>query len=764
MKFQHFFQVTEQGDCVRKYRSDGIHAQLDFLSGSMLRVALYPDGVKPLPTFTVDPNNELLRKGRDRLDKTGFPLFSPLTETTGDRERFTLKNGIEVTLERNNFLLSYTLDGKELFSDRAPLAYNFQKEFGDRLCHYITRERDERIFGLGDKGGSMNKAGRLFRIDTSDSMGYDAETTDPLYKHVPFYICENSVGSYGIYYDTSDVSLMNLGQEINNYYAPYKYFQTQDDCLVYYVFFGTKLEILKQYVSLCGRQILPPRWYFDYCGSTMAYTDAPNAEEEMDAFLQTLKELDLHCSGFYLSSGYTSVGPLRCVFHWNRDKFPDPKRFVKRFKQEGIHLIPNIKPAFLTSHPKYREIAERGLFVKDADGKPFITEFWDGMGSYLDFTLPEAFDFWHDQVGETLLDYGIDATWNDNNEFDIKDTDAVAFGFDGTPVKASRIRPLLTYLMVLSSYLAQTEKEPDKRPLLSTRSGNSAVRRLSTTWSGDNYTSFHDLYYCHFIGLTLSLSGFYFYGHDLGGFSGDMPSKELLLRWMQHGLFEPRFTIHSWNKDGTATMPWSYPEALPAARQILAERKRLLPYLYNAAYQAVTEELPMNAPLFLYYDDPEISPDSTSFLVGRNLLATCILEEGKQETVVYLPRNEVWYLGDKQYEGGQEVPLFLPAEGEVPYFVRGGSVIATDEGKYGYQGEAHLRFTVFPIKQGTFTDTFFTDDGESFAYQKNDCVKLCFNVTCDSQTVTVQVENRGEQELNPELVLCPADKRKLILV
>ena len=82
------------------------------------------------------------------------------------------------------------------------------------------------------------------------------------------------------------------------------------------------------------------------------------------------------------------------------------------------------------------------------------------MGSYLDFTNSDAFDFWGSQVTEKLLDFGIDATWNDNNEFDIKATDAVAAGF-GEKVSACRIRPILTYLMVLSSYKAQMKKYPE---------------------------------------------------------------------------------------------------------------------------------------------------------------------------------------------------------------------------------------------------------------------------------------------------------------
>ena len=148
----------------------------------------------------------------------------------------------------------------------------------------------------------------------------------------------------------------------------------------------------------------------------------------------------------------------------------------------------------------YNELAEKGFFVKNADGSPYVTQFWDGVGSYLDFTNSDAFDFWSNQVTEKLLDFGIDATWNDNNEFDIKATDAVAAGF-GEKVSACRIRPILTYLMVLSSYKAQMRKYPKKRPFLSTRSGNSGVRRLAQTWSGDNFTSFHDLRFCHYVGM-----------------------------------------------------------------------------------------------------------------------------------------------------------------------------------------------------------------------------------------------------------------------
>lgn len=736
MKFNHRFELAENGAAYRKYKSDNINARLDFISDSSLRVAIYRDNEYIIPSFNVAPDNKMSLNGRDRLSLDGFDVAEPVENENG----FVLGCGVEIGVDLNNFNLCFKISGKRIFEDRKPLAYNFENEFGSGSFHYISRNENEKIFGLGDKAGELDKSGKSYKIETTDSMGFDASSSDPLYKHIPFYLCENEVASYGLFYDTSDTSYFDFGREHNNYYEPYKYFKTEDNALVYYVFFGTKLEIIKQFSVLSGRQAFPPRWSFDYCASTMAYTDAPDSENQMNMFLDKIQELNLNCSGFYLSSGYTSIGNQRCVFNWNYDKFPNPKVFVERFQGEGVNLIPNIKPAFLNTHPMYNDLAEKGYFIKNLDGTPFVTQFWDGLGSYLDFTNKDAFDFWKKQVTEKLLDLGILCTWNDNNEFDIRDIDATAVGFD-KEVKASRIRPILTYLMNASSYQAQIEKRPNLRPFLSTRSGGLGVRRLAQTWSGDNRTDFKDLRYCHYIGLTMSMSGLYFYGHDLGGFSGDMPSRELLLRWLQHGLFEPRMTIHSWNKDGSATMPWSYEDIIPSVQAIFKQRKMLIPYLYNCAYNAVYNDEPINAPLFLYYDDESISLDSNSFMVGRDILATCVFDEGENTVKAYLPKGDSWYLGNELYEGGQFVELEIKPYDEMPFFVRAGSVVPFDDNG--------LVLKVYPIKNGEFKAHFFWDDGESFEYQNGNCAYLDITVKCDNDDVEITYINNASEEFEP---------------
>ncbi|MDE6722961.1 MAG: hypothetical protein K2J55_02065, partial [Eubacterium sp.] len=261
-KFNHLFKQTEATDNFRVYSSDDNTARIDFVSESCIRVAVYKKNSAMLPTFSVNPENKFLANGRNKLDTTGFSMYSPAVSDEGSTESFEFPNGIKVELQKENFLLKYYKNDSVLFADRAPLAYNFENEFGKETYHYITRADNERIFGLGDKGGKLNKAGSAFRIETTDCMGYDASESDPLYKHVPFYICENPVGCYGIFYDTSDTSYFDFGRAINNYYAPYKYFKTEDNALVYYVFFGTKLSVLQQFTKMCGKQAFPPRWSF----------------------------------------------------------------------------------------------------------------------------------------------------------------------------------------------------------------------------------------------------------------------------------------------------------------------------------------------------------------------------------------------------------------------------------------------------------------------------------------------------------------------
>lgn len=709
MKWHHKFELVEKGDSYRLYQSDNLFARLDFFN-HILRVAIYKKDEYLFPTFSICPGeSKMPRHGRNRLSIDGFDLVS-------QKDKLKIDD-IDIDVNLDNFLISYYKNGKLLFSDREIMAYNLDGELGKGSYHYVSREDEEEIFGLGDKTGLVNKAKRHFKMETFDAMGFDANSSDPLYKQVPFYICRNKVGSYGIFYDTYSNGELDFGKEINNYYPHYKMARFEEEPLVYYVIFGSVNEIVSRFIYLTGKAALPPKWTFKYVASTMTYTDADNADERLHEFLSLLNKYNIDCGGFYLSSGYTQIGEKRYVFNWNKDKIPDPKKLAEDFKKQGLHFLPNIKPAFLTDHPLYRQIEEKGWFLHYEDGSAARFPFWGGEASYLDFTNDEAFDFWTDCVKKNLVEYGYESIWNDNNEYDIHDENVFAHGF-GKEIKAKLIRPLFPLLMTIASYEAVNH---DKRVMAVSRSGVAGLERIAQTWTGDNRTSFEDFRANHKMAMTMALSGYRLFGQDIGGFAGPRPEEELFIRWIQYGLFTPRFTLHSWKADGSVTMPWLYPSLISVVQKLFAFRKALVPYLYSAANEAIEEYKPLIYPLFLSFDGYNVESDM--FMCGQSILSCPVFDKGVRKLHISLPKNEEgWYLKDKLVSG--EIDVDAPIDGLPIYFIKAGSVIPLEE-------DGEIVFNIYPIKNGSFEYRFYNDETKNNNYR-------VIKVKCDNYKVAIQ--------------------------
>ena len=669
MKFRHHFTLSEARPESHIYRSDGVSVRLDFFR-NILRVAVLRDGCELLPTWSVCPGSSVCPlEGRDKLSTDGFVKEAPVTEEGNEEIRFELC-GNRVSIERMNFRIRVENEKGLLYQDRDGLAYNFDHELGDGSVHFTRRFEGQKIFGLGDKCGKVDKSGRSFELGACDSMGFRAESSDPLYKHLPFYICENSAGAYGLYYDTYSNGRVNFGEEHDNYYEPFNSVRYEEENLVFYLIFGTVPEILSRFCEMCGGTAGVPEWAFRYCGSTMSYTDARNSDEQLRGFTEKCAENGIRAGGFYLSSGYTSIGDKRYVFNWDRDKIPSPKGLSDHFRACGMELIPNVKPAFLTDHPMYGMIAGNGWFLHYADGSPAVFPFWGGMASYLDFTNSEAYGFWKDCVKEQLVSNGYTNIWNDNNEYDVWDRDVLAHGF-GKELPARQIRPLFSLLMSRASREAVTEATGCRNPFVVSRCAVAGTQRYATTWTGDNLTDFRDLRYNHFQAMTMALSGFVFFGPDVGGFAGPKPGRELFLRWLQYGVFLPRFVLHSWKPGEEPTMPWLYPDLMDAVRRIFSLRERLIPYLREGMDRCIAAHRPLVYPVFLDY--PGYDPESDVFMCGDSILACPVFDEGAQKICVYLPDDpEGWRLrGTGAPKSGVSVIVGCGPEDEPVWFIKG---------------------------------------------------------------------------------------------
>ena len=745
-------QIQEDNHLVLR-SAEGHVAHIFVLEEDIIRIMLLPNGELRFPrTWAIAPGAEdVAYEGRDRFDLSGFSLPNFLQEQEGDVLRIATAQ-IRLSISLTGFYCQWEskIDGQwqVAASDRYTQSYNFGW-WDDKVYHYLKREPDELYFGLGERAGEANRMGQSYRMCNVDPMGYSARTTDPLYKHIPFYLTykKNSKVSFGLFYDTLSDCTFNMGKELDNYHGHYRYFVADHGDLDYYFIAGTTpAEVSRRYTWLTGRPAFTPKWGLGYSGSTMTYTDAPNAQERMNEFLDGCAKHDILCDSFHLSSGYTSIGPKRYVFNWNRDKFPDPAGFVDHYLKHGVKLCANIKPCLLRDHPRFAEAQAEGLFVHDADGTPTQVQFWDETGAYLDFTNPKAYAWWKARVTDALLEYGIASTWNDNNEFEIWSDKPQVHGF-GNPRRAFEAKPLHTLLMIKASREAHQAHAPQRRPFLISRAGAAGMQRYVQTWSGDNYTSWETLRYNIKMAMGLALSGVSNTGHDIGGFSGPAPEPELFLRWVQHGIFLPRFSIHSWNDDQSVNEPWMYPEITPHIRELIKLRYRLIPYLYDLLWRSHRNFEPMIRPTF--YDFPQDArcyEENDDMMLGSKLLVASVVDAGKRDRQVYLPLGCNWidfWSGDR-FAGGQTVTLPAPWD-RPPLLVREASILPLNLAEQHFAQQADARgFAVFPPSAaGEFRDEFFEDDGESEAYRNQQYGLWQVAVNADAVSLDIAITRTG---------------------
>lgn len=756
---------------------DGEHRLcLYVLEHGMFRVLVKRRGELALNrTWSIAPQNDVPWEGRERESVAGFSLPGFTLEETPER-LVIATDKLRVTVHQPLWLEWHYRDEagdwQFLTADRRTSAYLLNAH-GDGVAHYQHRQKTDRFYGLGEKAGPLERTGKRYEMRNLDAMGYNAASTDPLYKHIPFTITRRDDVSFGLFYDNLSSCWLDLGNEIDNYHQPYRRWQAEAGDIDYYLFVGPRvLDVTKTFVRLTGKTFFGPKWSLGYSGSTMHYTDAPDAQNQLMNFIRLCEEHAIPCDSFQLSSGYTSINNKRYVFNWNYDKVPQPKVMSGAFHEAGLKLAANIKPCLLQDHPRYHEVANKGLFIRDSESDaPERSSFWDDEGSHLDFTNPAAIAWWQEGVTTQLLEMGIDSTWNDNNEYEVWDGEARCHGF-GSPIAIKHIRPVMPLLMMRASMEAQQRFAPEKRPYLISRSGCAGMQRYVQTWSGDNRTNWDTLRYNIRMGVGMSLSGLYNVGHDVGGFSGDKPDAELFVRWVQNGVMHPRFTIHSWNDDQTVNEPWMYPAATPAIRAAIELRYRLLPYLYTLLWQAHADDEPMLRPTFLDHEhDPQTFAECDEFMLGRDLLVASVVEPGQRERKLWLPDNAAgWYdfYTGAWYSGGQWVTLNAPLE-TLPLLVRAGAGLPLSSRLHHVdaQRDDQRALTLFPLKgAGEASGQLFEDDGESWGYKEGNALWVNWRMKCSADEIHLTLSATGDyrpawRELH--VTLPPGETRHLVI-
>ena len=727
-------EKTENGYLLH---GDSADVLLIFLSNDVIRIRVsftrkFPERSYALvKTAWADALDSLFQNERERIQALDVPCLE-----SEDAESLNFStDSLRLTLRKNPF--SFSLqdhNGKIFYRDLPERA--FEKDQLGRLSHYSCMDRvSDHFYGFGEKTGMLDKKFRRMRMSPKDAIGHDPENGDPMYKHIPFYIRfnENNKHALGMFYNNSYDCVFDMGQEISGYWERYCYYQTDGGDIDLFLINGPDIKsIIERYTWLTGRTILPTKQSLGYCASTMYYAELEeNCDEEIYKVIDKHFREKIYIDNFWLASGYSSGenDGLRYTFNWNKKRFPNPEKFFARMNAMGINVICNLKPGVLKNHPYADFYEKRGAFIKNADGNgDYYGRWWGGEGRFIDFTGESGRNAWRELLERNILSKGTKTVWNDNCEMDgIEDREAVCA--QGT---MAELKIIHSNMMAYVAIEAIKNVYPNERPYVINRAGFAGIQRYAQVWGGDNLTDWRTLKFNIATIIGMGLSGCANMGCDIGGFAGHAPDSELLLRWLQNGIFQPRFVLNSANDDNTVTQPFMYEEILPYVREAFDLRYRMLPYIYSLMREASVSGMPVMRPLFLEFpDDNKCYSDANfTFMFGSSVLVANVLERAACVRKIYLPAGSGWYdMHDnfRFYEGAQTIEIPVN-NASIPMFLRDGAVFVTCDDVKHIMTDTMRTLDVLISADTDSKFTFYDDDGHTEDYKSGIYSQISFDV------------------------------------
>jgi alpha-glucosidase len=723
-------------------RAGELHEQVTALRDDVLRIRLWRGQAAP-----EDSSWAVLPQART--------ASVPVTNSgTGDRAGFRTS---ALIVEVDQHTLEVTVRdtaGNILQQDARPVQFD-----GDAFRIYKAMPRDEHYFGLGDKTGPLDRRNEAFTLWNTDAYRFQ-ESTDPLYKSIPYFMAFRAGRAAGVLFDNTWRSSFDFGKESESAYS----FGAAGGPVNYYFFYGpSPKQVVETYAWLTGLPPLPPLWSFGFQQSRYSYM----SQDRVLEIANRLRHDRIPADALYLDIDYQDKNR---PFTVNRSAFPDLPGLTARLKAEDFHLvlITDLHIANLPepTYPPFDSGAAGDHFVKNPDGSVYSARVWPGASVFPDFTRQQTRVWWGSLYRDFARD-GVDGFWNDMNEPSIFDSPTFTMpecvvhridepGFAKRTATHAEIHNVYGMENSRATFEGLRALDPDQRPFVLTRATYAGGQRYAATWTGDNSSSWNHLRLATPMLENLGLSGFAFSGADVGGFAGT-PSPELLTKWIEVGSFQPIDRDHT--EKGTGDQePWVGGEEQEAIRRRFIEtRYELLPYLYSVAEEASRTGLPIVRPLFLEY--PGATPDkhpmdldagvASEFLFGPDLLvAPSPYPEELDAYSVELPSPE-WYdfwTGRRVNETSppapgsaaspnapdRSVPFSLrvsPELAQLPVYVRAGSIlpVAALTQSTGETPKGPLTLRIY-AGDGCAGE-LYQDDGKSYAFQHGVYLRMKF--TCE---------------------------------
>lgn len=575
----------------------------------------------------------------------------------------------------------------------------------------------EKLLGGGERVLGMDRRGHRLPLYNRAHYGYETQSTQMNFS-LPAVMSSNK---YIVLFDNSAKGWMDIAKSEKNILQ----FEAVSGRLAYIVFAGeTYPELIKNYVAVTGKQPLPPRWSLGNYASRFGYRSEAEVRDTVNKFINLdfpldALILDLYWFGKDIKGHMGNLG-------WDKETFPTPTKMIADIKAQGVNTVLITEPFVLTSSTKWSDAVKHNALAKSADGSAKRFDFYFGNTGLVDVFNSKGRD-WFNAIYKDLYQQGVNGWWGDLGEPEVHPSDTLHTLDDGTVVNADAIHNVYGHQWAKMVFDNQLSLDNDKRPFILMRSGFAGSQRYGMIpWTGDVSRSWGGLKPQVELSLQMGLLGMAYTHSDLGGFAGgETFNKEMYIRWLQYGVFQPIYRPHA--QDNIAPeVVFHDKETQDILRKFIKLRYQLLPYNYSLAYENSTTGMPLMRPLFFEGKNLEselnLLDNATSYLWGNAFLVTPVVDADVKSVSVPIPQG-IWfdYFTHKnepaeKYLGGKTVAINTSIE-TLPVLVRAGSFVPMIDSIQSTQDYDHNKLTLHYYADSSVHSAeyeMFEDDGQTY--------------------------------------------------
>lgn len=611
----------------------------------------------------------------------------------------------------------------------------------------------ELIYGLGERFTPFVKNGQSIDIWNEDG----GTSTEQSYKNIPFYISNKG---YGVFVNHPERVSFEVGSEM----VKKVQFSVAGESLDYFFINGPSMkEVLMRYTDITGKPSLPPAWTFGLWLSTSFTTSYD--EETVNSFVDGMINRGIPLKVFHFDCFWMKDFHW-CDFLWDSRVFPDPAGMLQRLKAKGLKICVWINSYIGQESPLFEEGVKGGYFIKRPNGDVWQWDMWQPGMAIVDFTNPEACK-WYCSKLEQLLDMGVDCFKTDFGER--IPTDVVYY--DGSdPMK---MHNYYSYLYNKTVFELLERKRGKGEAVLFARSATAGGQKFPVHWGGDCWSDYESMAESLRGGLSLTMSGFGYWSHDIGGFESTS-TPDVYKRWCAFGLLSTHSRLHG---SSSYRVPWAYDEEAVEVVSFFTRLKAgLMPYLFATAVTASKLGIPsVRSMVIEFANDPTCAYLDRQYMLGDSLLVAPIFND-KGEVQLYLPKGK-WtnFLTGEIREGGNwynEKHNYL----SLPLYVRENSIIAVgardDDAVYDYSDGVTLK--AYELTMGGTASCQVYDDRanlelEAKISRMDDAIVIDLRTSKSCRVLLVNLNNvasveNGSFSINGNDTLITAEKSGIIKV